>query len=861
MANKITQIINYGVRNKKRKDEILSALLEGGADISTATSNLEALNKAGTFDYEQELQPDVDMKIKFDEALSFAKQNQNSEELDLKIRSNKFLSDVESKKILPNGYKVKNETVSALLENPREYNNLTATEKGKLIPELSAAGFKFPRKLTGEQLEAQANAEAAIVSIQDMQSEIFDGVELRKGNLAQEALPFALGARKFRHQKDMVKDVISRIRSGAALTEQEIAFYGGLLPKVGDTAEDARYKLDQMNVFMKGIAGDEISLKNDEGKVIKYDDMLDPRQRAEVRKAMQAGFSVDYRNDFEQIYGETVEDPAYQQTEDPADESKKNDSNTQGNINLDNRPQVKNSDGSVSTVRSMSFNENGEEILVPTVINGKVVSDQEAIDNYHQTGEYLGKFNNIEDANKYAQGLHEQESEKLVKNTVDKAKEGKKSDTQSEGKRGNIGGDFAIGFGKGLVSTAKGIERLGTGIGNYLGEKITGKKQDMPDAFVKDKYSKPEGTAQKVGFAAEQIAEFIAPGNLASKVSKAKALTKLPGILGKGVRFLTRAGTESGVAGTVATAQSGEVGDETRTAMIAGGLFSAAGSSVKALKGVTGKVGEKIQQTVIRPTAKDLKDGFNVLNLNKYKVGGTLEQTVTKSHTAINKLAGELKKNLKGSKATVDLNKVFKETVEELKQGTDRQFGNVKSMNTVIESLKNEIKEQGGNMVDLFKATNIKRGAGTKGAWSFGNPDPNAKASERVYTTFYNKIKTAIEEAAPKEVGAINKQISDLIPISNAALRRLPVEARNNVIGLTDSIGLFASMFDPRALALIGASKLSKSGKFGQFLVNVSQKKPNTMLGSRFLGEDKVANPNSLFNKALNKLKNKPAGL
>jgi len=43
--------------------------------------------------------------------------------------------------------------------------------------------------------------------------------------------------------------------------------------------------------------------------------------------------------------------------------------------------------------------------------------------------------------------------------------------------------------------------------------------------------------------------------------------------------------------------------------------------------------------------------------------------------------------------------------------------------------------------------------------------------------------------------------------------------------------------------------------------VNVSQKKPNTMLGSRFLGEDKVANPNSLFNKALNKLKNKPAGL
>lgn len=79
-----------------------------------------------------------------------------------------------------------------------------------------------------------------------------------------------------------------------------------------------------------------------------------------------------------------------------------------GNINLNNRPVVQNDDGSISTVRSMSFyDENeGKEILIPTVVNGKIVSDDEAINHYYNTGEYLGKFNSIKEANSYADYLH-----------------------------------------------------------------------------------------------------------------------------------------------------------------------------------------------------------------------------------------------------------------------------------------------------------------------------------------------------------------------------------------------------------------------------------------------------------------------
>ena len=85
-----------------------------------------------------------------------------------------------------------------------------------------------------------------------------------------------------------------------------------------------------------------------------------------------------------------------------------------GNIDLYNRPQLINPDGSVSTVSSMGFGEDGYEILVPTIAydsNGNPyrMSEQEAIDRYHRTGEYLGKFNTVKELENYAERLHLQQ--------------------------------------------------------------------------------------------------------------------------------------------------------------------------------------------------------------------------------------------------------------------------------------------------------------------------------------------------------------------------------------------------------------------------------------------------------------------
>lgn len=80
----------------------------------------------------------------------------------------------------------------------------------------------------------------------------------------------------------------------------------------------------------------------------------------------------------------------------------------QGNIDLAHRPVAKNPDGSYSTVRSMSFENNGgQEVLVPTVSpDGKILPNQDAMQLYGDTGQNLGKFDNPQHADMYAEALH-----------------------------------------------------------------------------------------------------------------------------------------------------------------------------------------------------------------------------------------------------------------------------------------------------------------------------------------------------------------------------------------------------------------------------------------------------------------------
>lgn len=83
------------------------------------------------------------------------------------------------------------------------------------------------------------------------------------------------------------------------------------------------------------------------------------------------------------------------------------------NISLSRRKPVKTKEGN-ATVRSMSFSDRkGVEILIPTVVNGRIVSDDKAIEHYYKTGKHLGKYTTPKAANKAAQRIHEAEATRI----------------------------------------------------------------------------------------------------------------------------------------------------------------------------------------------------------------------------------------------------------------------------------------------------------------------------------------------------------------------------------------------------------------------------------------------------------------
>lgn len=87
-----------------------------------------------------------------------------------------------------------------------------------------------------------------------------------------------------------------------------------------------------------------------------------------------------------------------------------------GNIDTAKLPVLRNPDGTVSTVSTIGIGtEDGLEVVIPTIINGRRVSEEEARKHYEDTHQHFGIFNSVEAANAFAQKLHEQEAQRTMK--------------------------------------------------------------------------------------------------------------------------------------------------------------------------------------------------------------------------------------------------------------------------------------------------------------------------------------------------------------------------------------------------------------------------------------------------------------
>lgn len=439
-------------------------------------------------------------------------------------------------------------------------------------------------------------------------------------------------------------------------------------------------------------------------------------------------------------------------------------------------------------------------------------------------------------------------------------------------------GDLATGGAQAAAKTLLGVESLIEQPGKMLYEKVTGKKGQIPigqEVYEKAKTQlTPTTTAQKIGYGAERVGEFLAPGMAPVKVAtgltkaaigalptamvagKAAIPTAVKGAVGLGARAITEAGFG---AGQVAAMEGAE--PKASEIAAAGGIaaaFPIVGTTLKAIgkplakavAPVVSAIGERIVKVNIKPLKADIEKGFNIKNLTKYKIYGNLQDMLAKTATHLNGLYENLEGRLataKGKRAVVDVNAVVRQTVNEL-SGQAQQFGQNLGVRRALKELQAEAKAVVGEkgQADLLEATNIKRGAGTKGAWLHGSPDPDADAKETVYNTFYRNIRQAIEDAGLRsgitDIKEINKKMGELIPVQSALIRRIPVAERNDIVGLLRSMGALGTIFDPKAAVLWGTHELLRSSRFGGALMRAGERMaapaipPTSAIGQRIFG-------------------------
>lgn len=145
--------------------------------------------------------------------------------------------------------------------------------------------------------------------------------------------------------------------------------------------------------------------------------------------------------------------------------------------------------------------------------------------------------------------------------------------------------DLAVGAAKGLGSTIAGASALGEKMLLDPISRLAGREPEKVKlgTELQEKVLKPEGTAQKIGFGAEQLAEFFVPGAAPAKVAQtvsrsaklAKVAEEVPGLLRAGRalgRTAVRSGVEAGVVGGQTAIQTGGDKEATERAAIGGAV-------------------------------------------------------------------------------------------------------------------------------------------------------------------------------------------------------------------------------------------------------------------------------------------------
>jgi hypothetical protein len=386
-------------------------------------------------------------------------------------------------------------------------------------------------------------------------------------------------------------------------------------------------------------------------------------------------------------------------------------------------------------------------------------------------------------------------------------------------------GDTLADLGLGALKSA-----AGTVVGAaQLAHQVPGVRSAMdaagltPDRLVAARQAvAPTNTAEQIGKGAGDVGQFFIPG---PAVTKAKAALST----GKGVLdALVRAGVEGASAATVQSLQRGTTEGALKTAALTGGVSAGMeGAVTQGQKGLNW-LGKRIEMSLLKPTVPSLEGQSPktmIENVFKYNVGGTLGESYDKVQAKLKDLTSKLRVVLKASSANgagVSLNRIADDVAQSYLNNPQAKAALSRIVDHVEFSLNGHGIPVKSGVLDLADANIAKQAVGDMGAWlhdMHGKVVSDAdKVTEAVANRLYDHLKTAIETNATGPVKSINKAISDLIPLRQAIIRRIPVEERANVLNMGDLFGLSS-----HTLGLSIANRILKSGGAADMFVRASQ--------------------------------------
>jgi hypothetical protein len=368
--------------------------------------------------------------------------------------------------------------------------------------------------------------------------------------------------------------------------------------------------------------------------------------------------------------------------------------------------------------------------------------------------------------------------------------------TSAADRGGNFLSRAVAGAGDVITTIPRGIAAMATGAGTLAGGgSLSDAGRAAINEFSKNKSDEKGalGFVQNVGY---DPATYIPAGKV---LQGAKFLSKAPTLLKAAVKTGIEGATQGAASSVYQQAEKGkiDVGETATQAGIGAGL----GAITSGVPGLAAKgAGKFLQNSAkrnvnieLRPGQFGANRGFDAENVIKNELVGKPREVAQKSEVLLKDLNAQAK--VIGAQSSETVNPV--NIVSELKKGYNRKedvhnYDKVQAFLTELEETYKKAYPEGD--ITLSDAMKLRTQVGDKAAFVGARDrggmvaDPDADWKEEIFNDIYGKLKDEIHSKGGEELKAINKLQSQIIPVRQVALRRIPISESNNRIGLGDML-------------------------------------------------------------------------